>query len=219
MQARDPASDSPSARYARFDPLRPGERLLGGMLRRWRALASQLRWRWRFGAFGRGSILTRPDHLTAPRAIEIGRGVEIRRGARLEAMCIGDGPPGARIRIRDGTSIHFYFHCGAAACVEIGRNVLIAGRVYVTDHDHDFGAPGRPPLAADGVFAEPTRIDDDCWLGEGAIVLKGVHLGRGCIVAAGAVVTRSFAPYTLVAGVPARALRRYDERSGRWVRA
>jgi lipopolysaccharide O-acetyltransferase len=206
------------ARFARFDPLLPGERIAGGLRRRWRLLESRLRWSWRFAAFGQGSILNRPDLLTAPRGIHIGRGVEIRRGARLEAMCLEDGPPGPRIRIGDGTSIHFYFHCGAAERVEIGCRVLIAGRVYVTDHDHDLGAPGRAPLAADGVYVAPVRIDDDCWLGEGAIVLKGVQLGRGCIVAAGAVVTRSFPPWTLVAGVPARALRRYDERAQAWVR-
>jgi acetyltransferase-like isoleucine patch superfamily enzyme len=50
-------------------------------------------------------------------------------------------------------------------------------------------------------------IDDDCWLGEGCRVLKGVHLGRGCVVGANAVVTRSFPPYSVVGGVPARLLR------------
>jgi lipopolysaccharide O-acetyltransferase len=106
---------------------------------------------------------------------------------------------------------------GAATRVDIGRNVLIAGNVYVTDHDHEPLEPGRPKGSPRGLLSRPTRIDDDCWLGEGCKILKGVHLGRGCIVGANAVVTRSFEPYSILIGVPARAIRRYDESKKDWL--
>lgn len=180
------------------------------------AALHQLRWRWRFAAFGARSVLSRPDFLAGTRFIEIGRGVHIWRGARLEAI---ERQPGAapRLSIGDGTSIHMYFHCGAAERVEIGRDVLIAGHVYVTDHDHDLGRPGTSARRSPRLDSAPTVIEDECWLGEGCKVLKGVRLGRGAVVGAGAVVTRDVAPYTLVVGVPARPLRRFDPVADEWV--
>lgn len=57
---------------------------------------------------------------------------------------------------------------------------------------------GRPALA-------PTAIGDDVWVGYGAIILAGVTIGRGAVIAAGSVVTSDVLPYSIVAGVPARA--------------
>lgn len=53
----------------------------------------------------------------------------------------------------------------------------------------------------------PVRIEDDVWVGTGAIILKGVVIGRGAVVAAGAVVTRDVPPYAIAAGVPAKVIR------------
>jgi galactoside O-acetyltransferase len=53
----------------------------------------------------------------------------------------------------------------------------------------------------------PVEVDDDVWLGAGAVVLPGVHIGRGAVVGAGAVVTRDVPPFSIVAGVPARVVR------------
>lgn len=183
--------------------------------RRLRAIASFLRWRPRFGAFALGSVLESPLLLTNPGHVEIGRGVHIRAGSRIEALDTDGGP--ARIVIGDGTSIHLHFHCGAALRVEIGKNVLIAGGVYVTDHDHAFDDPSRPVIANEAVLAAPTILEDECWLGEGAKVLKGVRVGRGSIVAAGAIVTRDVPAYTIVAGIPARPIQRWDARASAWV--
>src|SRR5690606_1023791 len=161
------------------------------------------RWRWRFAGFGARSLLIAPDLLTGTRRIRIGSRVTIRKGARLEAVGPGSG---VAITIGDGTSIHLRFHVGAAERVHIGRNVLIAGDVYVSDHDHELPIPGRPP-ASGRLRVAPTVVEDDCWLGQGCKILRGVHLGRGCVVGANAVVTRSFPPYSIVGGVPARLLR------------
>jgi acetyltransferase-like isoleucine patch superfamily enzyme len=181
-----------------------------------RALAHWLRWRPRFAAFGWRSVLERPDLVTGASGIAIGRRVEIRRGARLESRRTGSAA-GPNLYIGDGTQIHMYFHCGAAERVEIGRNVLIAGRVYVTDHDHDPGRPGDPPIRTGRVLSAATAIEDDCWLGEGCMVLKGVRVGRGSIVGAGAVVNRDVPPYHIVVGAPARAVKRWDAGTQTWV--
>jgi lipopolysaccharide O-acetyltransferase len=191
-------------------------KLRTGLWRRIRVVLHALRWKPRFAAFGWGSTLVAPALLTQPGRIAIGQGVEIRGGARIEAL------PNARassptIEIGDRSSIHLHVHIGAAIHVKIGRSVLIAGNVYITDHDHRLPDPNEPELGSGRVLAAPTSIGDECWLGEGATILKGVQLGRGCAVGAGAVVTRSFPDYSLLVGVPARRVRRYDVDAGRWV--
>lgn len=197
-------------------PRRPSE-LAGGGLRVVGAIVHWLRWRWRFSEFGWRSVIRAPALLTGTKQIRIGSRVDIRRGARIEAVGRSEGGRVA-LSIGDGTRIHLGFHVGAAEHVDIGRNVLIAGNVYVTDHDHALPRPGEPPTLNSALIVRPTRIEDDCWLGEGCMVLKGVHLERGSVVAANAVVTRSFGPYSLVGGVPARLLQRFDHSQGRWVK-
>lgn len=213
----NPVSEAAGETPVRLELAQPDgwRRMAGGVARRARAVVSYLRWRPRFAAFGFGSVLESPHLLTNPRFVSIGRGVHIRRGARLEALESTGRVP--HLVIGDGTSIHMHFHCGAALRVEIGRNVLIAGRVYVTDHDHAFDDPARPVVSNNAVVAALTAIEDESWIGEGATVLKGVRVGRGAVVAAGAVVTRDVPPHTIVAGVPARPLRRYDAAARAWV--
>jgi acetyltransferase-like isoleucine patch superfamily enzyme len=178
--------------------------------KRWVNLAGALwhyvRWRWRFHSFGWRSRLGRCDMLTNPRAIAIGRNVIIRKGARLEAIgAQGDSAP--RLTIDDGTAIQFYFHCGAAQKVKIGRNVLIGGRVYISDHDHSYDEPDRSAQQSAGLKVAPVEIGDGAFLGEGCVVLKGVRVGRRAVVAANAVVTHDVPDFAVVAGVPAKVVK------------
>jgi acetyltransferase-like isoleucine patch superfamily enzyme len=90
----------------------------------------------------------------------------------------------------------------ASGGLSIGARVLIAAHAVVTTRGH----PEQLPRWGHTVDA-PVVIEDDVWIGAGAIVLPGVTIGRGSIVAAGAVVTSDVAPMTIVAGVPAKELR------------
>jgi len=163
-------------------------------------------WRWRFHSFGWRSRLGRCDMLTSPRAISIGCNVLIRKGARLEA--VGENPGGGpRLIIGDGTAIQFYFHCGAAESVKIGRNVLMGGRVYITDHDHCFDDGDLSARESPRLTSAPVEICDGAFLGEGCAILKGVRVGTRAVVAANAVVTRDVPDFAVVAGVPAKVIK------------
>jgi acetyltransferase-like isoleucine patch superfamily enzyme len=85
--------------------------------------------------------------------------------------------------------------------ISIGRNVVIASHCLLITADHDIDAPGF-----DGRLA-PITIGDRAWLGSRAIVLKGVTIGEGAVVAAGTVVHEDVEPWTVVSGVPARPVR------------
>ena len=95
---------------------------------------------------------------------------------------------------------------GAAGGVRIGENVLIGQRVSFHSENH-VATRVDIPMKAQGVTNQGVVVEDDCWLGSGAILLDGVTVGRGSIVAAGSVVTRDVAPYSVVGGVPAHLLR------------
>jgi len=94
--------------------------------------------------------------------------------------------------------------------IDIGADVLIGDSVTIRDTGHIF-ADVDAPIISQGIDVRPVVIEDDVWIGHGATVLKGVRIGRGAVVAAGAVVTRNVEPYTVVGGVPARLIGRRGE--------
>jgi acetyltransferase-like isoleucine patch superfamily enzyme len=75
--------------------------------------------------------------------------------------------------------------------------------------NHVFDDPGRP-FVEQGITAKGITIEDDVWLGSACVVTDGVRIGRGSVIAAGAVVTDDVPPHTVVAGVPARVIREID---------
>lgn len=122
------------------------------------------------------------------------------------------------------------FHCGSNAQIRpkaltvkdyvfIGRNVFIATQTYIGNFsmlasyvsivggDHRFDIPATPMIFSGRDTQYPVRIEDDVWIGQGSIILHGVTISEGAIVAAGAVVTHDVPAYTVVGGVPARILR------------
>lgn len=133
--------------------------------------------------FGRGSTLETDG------VVLIAQGVQIN---------IGDG---GRVRIGDGTYINPNCRVLCTESIEIGERCAISWSVQIIDFDgHEIVREPRRPQKA------PVRIGDDVWIGARAIVLKGVEIGDGAVVAAGAVVTRSVPARALVAGNPARIL-------------
>jgi acetyltransferase-like isoleucine patch superfamily enzyme len=147
--------------------------------------------------------------ITNPKAIHIGNKVYIRKGARLEAVGRIDGK-NPKIIIGDNTSIHFYFHCGAAESIIIGNDVLIAGRVYITDHDHVFDDPDKPARWSGKLVTKPIVIENGSWLGEGVIILKGVTIGQRAVIGANSVVTRDIPPFSVAVGNPAKVIRNFS---------
>jgi len=115
------------------------------------------------------------------------------------------------VRIRIGNRNYFNRNVMIDACgyVEIGDHNMFGPDIYITDSNHQFG-PGLSPSSksmANGIV----KIGNHCWIGAKAIILKDVVLGDCCVVAAGAVVTKSFPAGSVVAGVPARLLHHSEQ--------
>jgi acetyltransferase-like isoleucine patch superfamily enzyme len=91
--------------------------------------------------------------------------------------------------------------------VTVGNHVNLAQGITVTALNHNF-ADASLRIDEQGVSTLPVTIEDDVWIGANAVVLPGVTVGTHSVVAAGAVVSRDVPPYSLVAGVPAKVIKK-----------
>ncbi|MDN3690728.1 acyltransferase [Cyclobacterium jeungdonense] len=110
---------------------------------------------------------------------------------------------GALLEIGDDTFINTACILSASQHISIGKNCQIANQVVIMDGDFH-GVENRDEKGKSGAIF----IEDGAWLATRCMVLKGVRIGKGATVAAGAVVTKDVAPYTLVGGVPAKLIRK-----------
>lgn len=153
---------------------------------------------------GKGAFLGR---ITAnwPHQVKIGEQTKVLNGVTFD-YCHGVWQPGPSILIGDhgyvGRGAEFNCRLG----IRVGRDCLIASGCRFIDHDHGIET-NMPMRLQDGPEA-PILLEDDVWLGSNVVVLKGVTIGRGAIVAAGAVVTKSIPAYEIWGGVPARQISR-----------
>jgi lipopolysaccharide O-acetyltransferase len=165
-------------------------------------------------------IVRRPVYLRGRRHMRFGRGFTSGPGLRIDAFGTGDG---VLISIGDDVQLNDAVHIAAIGAIEIGNRVLIASRVFITDHNHGSytgeaqDSPLSPPATRKLSFA-PVRIEDDVWIGENVSVLPGVTIGRGAVIGTGSVVTRDVPAFCIAAGVPARVIKRWDPDTNRWER-
>ena len=158
--------------------------------------------------------------------IRLGRNVYLDQGTYLHAcpggISIGDGTfvmHGAVLHVYNFRGLpHAYIHVGRDSLIgelnvlrgqggiTIGDRVYTAPLVQILAVNHVYDDPTRP-IIEQGITAEGIRIEDDVWIGAGAIITDGVRIGQGAVVAAGAVVTGDVPPHTVVGGVPARILK------------
>ena len=137
--------------------------------------------------------------------ITTGDNVSIARDSIL--ICTGViAHQGKGIFIGSGTGINAGAYLGGQGGIHIGEQVIIGPGVQIFSENHNYEQQGIP-IKEQGVTRLGVSIGDHCWLGGRVTVLDGVHIGRGCVVAAGSVVTKSCPDYSILAGVPARVIK------------
>ena len=138
-----------------------------------------------------------------PHAIHIGKGTKLHKPWVLAAVY--DNGAQGQIIIGSNCVINYDFHCSAASSVVIGDNVLIAPRVHITDCDHVVDET-KPTTERGDFKSSPVVVEHDCWIGIGTIILKGVQIGHHSTIGGGSVVTKSFPPFSIIAGNPAKQI-------------
>lgn len=172
----------------------------------------------RFGAFGRGSVLAFPQGATYnEQYIRIGEGTMIGPYACLTAGMA----PGQKmasdpvVRIGDRCVIGRGSHIIGHWSIEIGDDIQTGPYVYITDQNHTYLDPDEP-IGRQWPVEAGVRIGSGSWLGANVVVLPGTTIGDHVVVAAGAVVRGEIPDHCVVAGVPARVVRRWLPQRG-WV--
>jgi acetyltransferase-like isoleucine patch superfamily enzyme len=137
--------------------------------------------------------------------IRLGNNVGIGAYSRLVVSTTLDNP-GAFIRIGDQVGIGEFAYLGGAGGLEIG-NECIVGQYFSCHPENHIAEELGVSIRLQGVSRKGIFIGHNCWIGSKVTILDGVSLGDGCIVAAGAVVTKSFPSNSVIGGVPAKLLK------------
>jgi acetyltransferase-like isoleucine patch superfamily enzyme len=163
--------------------------------------------------------------------LRFGRGCTLERFVAIDGYCRAGVTIGARSRLgaytvvsctshlsRLGTGLSFgedsgigeFGYLGCSGGLAIGERVIMGQ--YVSFHSQEHLSPhSDQPISSQGVTEKGIVVGDDCWIGSRVTVLDGSVIGRGSIVAAGAVVRGEFPPYSVLAGVPARVVKSREE--------
>jgi len=163
-----------------------------------------------FGKYGLPSYIGKPILIKNFNNIFIGKRVRIFPGLRIE--CIGDE---SKIIINDNISIGHNLHITAGTNLEIGENTTISGNVLITDIKHSYKEINKH-IMEQPLIIEKTKIEENCFIGYGAVLDSGTILGKQCIVGANSVVRGTFPDYSVIVGVPAKIVKRYDIERKEW---
>ena len=113
---------------------------------------------------------------------------------------------GTGVTIGNNSAVGAYSFLGGQGGITIGNNVIMGPKVNIFSENHGFDDLSLPirlqPTTRKGVV-----IDDNCWIGANSTILDGVHIGQGCVIASGSVVTKDLPVNSIAAGIPARVIR------------
>lgn len=163
-------------------------------------------------SIGRGVIIE--DHVfidpLSEQGVRLGNNVTIARYTTIQCTGVIQHL-GIGITIGNYSSIGAYSFLGAQGGITIGNNVIMGPYVSFHAENHVYQRIDEP-IRVQGVTRRGIIVEDDCWIGARCTILDGVHIGRGCVIAAGSVVTKSIPAYSIAAGVPARVIKsRYKQ--------
>jgi len=163
----------------------------------------------------KGSLsLSSPFHITGIKYMDI-EGLTAKAGLRLECIDKYNGQVfSPKIEIGYGVFMNYNCHIGAIDHIHIGNNVLMGSNVLITDHSHGHNVADEmdtPPVMRELYSKGPVIIEDNVWIGENVCILPKVHIGKGCIIAAGSIITHDVPEYTIVGGNPGRIIRKLKQ--------
>lgn len=162
-----------------------------------------------FKRFGKGSVIAPPARVEGAEFIDIGDGVLIHEHSWLMAKA-RPGHPSPSLVLEDTAKTNRFVKIVCLLDVHIGYGAMLSDRVYVSDVEYVPGATDVLPGDRELTEPRPVRIGKGVFLGVGAVVKPGVTIGDWAYVAAGAIVEKDVPERTLVAGAPARAVRKWD---------
>ena len=170
-----------------------------------------------FKRFGAGSYIYKPLYISNPMFITIGERVSIFGGVRLEVIQDNEKKI-PDLSIGDNTNIEQNVHIVCHSRIRIGDDVSITGNCAIVDVTHPYTDVGNPVkvgarIQDDDSFVE---IGDGTWIGYGSVILPNVRIGRSAVIGANSVVVHDIPDYSVVAGSPAKLIKRFNPKTDAW---
>lgn len=177
-------------------------------------------WLFRTKIISRKSRFIRfPFDIRGRKFIDLGANLTTGVGCRFEAFSTTGKKTlffGNNVQVND------YVHICAMQEVRIGNNVLMAGKIFISDSSHgsykgtpDDSSPDIPPIDRE-YRMDSIIIEDNVWIGESVVIMPGVNVGYGSIIGSNSVVTKSIPSYSVAIGSPARVIKRYNLETKYW---
>lgn len=169
--------------------------------------------------FYRGArLVRRPTYIRGKECLNFEPGLTLGHSCRFDL-------PGGAKTLFIGRNCEFgdNTHIVAYKKVEIGHDVLLASKVFISDTNHGsykgekHSSPDVPPNIRELVYAS-VKIGNNVWIGENAVILAGSVIGNGCIIGANSVVSGVVEDNTMIAGAPAKAIKKFSYEKGIWER-
>lgn len=164
-------------------------------------------------------LISYPVYMRGKKGFEYGKGLSIGYGCRFDLLNT------SRVTFRVGRNCDLGDHCHIVACndVQIGDNFLSGSKVFISDVNHgrykgvNCATPDIPPKERELEISR-VSIGNNVWIGDNVVILPGTVIGNGCVVGANAVVNGRFEDNSIIAGVPAKVIKKYDSVIKQWVR-
>nr|WP_269779905.1 acyltransferase [Aeromonas dhakensis] len=167
-----------------------------------------------FKKIGRKSTIYKPDMLQGMKFISIGERTHFQQGLWILALRT-DSNIKPNINIGNDVYVGRYAHIVSIKNVNICNNVLIADKVYISDNIHQYHDTSKPIKDQPILCKGSVTINEGAWLGENVCVI-GASVGKNSVVAANSVVTKDVPDYTVVAGAPAKVIKKFNFDSQSW---
>jgi acetyltransferase-like isoleucine patch superfamily enzyme len=169
--------------------------------------------------FYNAKIIRFPFRIRGKRLIKVGEGFTTGFNCRIDAYTKSNKK--LVIDIGKNVQINDNVHIGAVESIIIGDNVLIASKVFITDHNHGNysgdkqDSPNSIPQERP-IHSKSVNIENNVWLGEFVSVLPGVTIGEGTIIGAMSVVNKNIPPFSIAVGSPARVIKKFNFDTNKW---
>lgn len=166
-------------------------------------------------------IVRHPFYIRGARYIDWGSNFTSGVNLRIDADPIEFSKKKYILHIGNNVQVNDYVHIGVVNKIRIGNNVLIASKVYISDHNHgnyngfEQSKPESDPSKRP-IVSLPVIIEDNVWIGEQVSVLSGVTIGKGSIIGANSVVSKSIPPGCIAVGIPAKVVKKFNYNSSQW---
>lgn len=166
--------------------------------------------------FGKAFLVRRPLYIRVIGRVTTGRGLMVGPASIIDVLA-----KDAVLSFGHNVKINHRFHVGVISRIEIGNNVLIGSNVTIIDHNHGLydgieqSHPCQVPVDR-LLHSQPIIIGERVWIADNVVIMPGVEVGNGSVIGAGAIVTSNVPPNSMVAGVPAKIIKFWDEHSSEW---